>query len=77
MNWQLLKNVNAPVKRLLLLFYSDQTIRFAKRSEDGESLYIADSYIQGELVSGWVRMNYESLRKYQGNEIYWTLFVRP
>ena len=77
MNWQLLKNVNVPVKKLLQLYYLDDTVRFAMRSENGKSLYIADSYINGELVGGWVRMDYEEYKAYRGHEIFWTLFVKP
>lgn len=77
MNWQLLKNVNVPIGKLLLLFYPDQTVRFAMRSENGKNLYIADSFTSGELADGWIRMNYGEYKAYRGHEIFWTLFVKP
>ncbi len=77
MNWQLLKNVNPPVEKLLLFYYPDQTIRFALRSKDGKVFYIGESVTEGALDYGWYSVDDEYLKKHQGHEIYWSLFVKP
>ena len=45
MNWQLIKNVNPPKAKVIELYFKeDDSVRFAERSEDGESIDIADTY---------------------------------
>ena len=63
MNWQLLKNVNPPVEKLLLFYYPDQTIRFALRSKDGKVFYIGESVTEGALDYGWYSVDDEYLKK--------------
>ena len=77
MNWQLLKNVNPPVEKLLLFYYPDQTIRFALRSKDGKVFYIGDSFIEGAIEPPYDRLSDEELKRNQGYGIYWSLFVKP
>lgn len=78
MNWQLLKNVNPPINKILMFFCKDgKEIKFAERTDDGESIYIASTYYGNELGSDSYRMNFEKYKKYYGDSIYWTLLVKP
>ena len=78
MNWQLIKNVNPPREKVLELYFEeDESVRFAERSEDGESIDIADTYYDGERLGRGYFMSYEKFKKYYGDKVYWTLFVKP
>lgn len=78
MNWQLIKNVNPPKAKVIELYFKeDDSVRFAERSEDGESIDIADTYFEGEILGKGYFMSYEKFKKYYGDKVYWTLFVKP
>lgn len=78
MNWQLIKNVNPPKAKVIELYFKeDDSVRFAERSEDGESIDIADTYYEGEILGKGYFMSYEKFKKYYGDKVYWTLFVKP
>ena len=78
MNWQLIKNVNPPKAKVIELYFKeDDSVRFAERSEDGESIDIADTYYDGEILGKGYFMSYEKFKKYYGDKVYWTLFVKP
>lgn len=78
MNWQLIKNVNPPKAKVIELYFEeDDSVRFAERSEDGESIDIADTYYEGEILGKGYFMSYEKFKKYYGDKVYWTLFVKP
>lgn len=78
MNWQLLKNVNPPKAKVIELYFEeDESVRFAERSEDGESIDIGKTYYDGEVSGDDYRMLYEKFKKYYGDKVYWTLFVKP
>lgn len=78
MNWQLIKNVNPPREKVLELYFEeDNTVRFAERSGDGESINVGDTYYDGEILGKDYFMSYERFKEYYGDKVYWTLFVKP
>ena len=78
MNWQLIKNVNPPREKILELYFEEyDCVRFAERSEDGETIVIGRSYYEGEVSGYEDYMSYEKFKKYYGDKVYWTLFVKP
>lgn len=78
MNWQLIKNVNPPKAKVIELYFKeDDSVRFAERSEDGESIDIAETYFEGEILGKGYFMSYEKFKEYYGDKVYWTLFVKP
>ena len=78
MNWQLIRNVNPPKAKVIELYFEeDDSVRFAERSEDGESIDIADTYYEGEILGKGYFMSYEKFKKYYGDKVYWTPFVKP
>lgn len=74
MNWQLLKNVNPPLDKLLL-FYSQggKAIFFAIRKD--AQLEMANTFTNG-LRESW-KCPYSWYKEMYGEKIYWTLFVKP
>lgn len=78
MNWQLIKNVNPPRSKALELYFQDyDSIQFAERSEDGESIEIGKTFYDGEVSGDEYRMSYEKFKKYFGSRVFWTLLVKP
>ena len=78
MNWQLLKNVNPPREVVLELYFEeDRCVRFAERSEDGESIYIGSGYYDGQIDGNVYRTSYEKFKRFYGDKVYWSLFVKP
>lgn len=76
MNWQLLKNVNPPLRQILMFFCKDNNeIKFAERT--GECIYIASTYYGNELGSDSYSMPFEKYKKYYGDSVFWTLVVKP
>lgn len=77
MNWQLLKNVNPPLSETLELYRTDtKSIEFAVRI-DKDKILIASTYFDDEVGNDAYPMNYNRLKEYYGDKIFWTLFVKP
>lgn len=74
MNWQLLKNVNPPMDKLLLFYTPNgKAIFFAIRK--GVQLEMGATFTNG-LRESW-KCPYDWYKEMYGEKIYWTLFVKP
>lgn len=75
MNRQLLKNVNPPLKQLLMFYCPERNaVFFAIRDEHG--FVMANSYSDG-LRESWRAYEFEAYKRMYGDRLYWTLFVKP
>lgn len=79
MNWQLLKNVNPPIGKIIQLYDENSlSVLFARRvGLRGQSLQFSQTYKNGGIGLSPDELDYKSFREAHGSRIYWTLFVKP
>lgn len=79
MNWQLLKNVNPPIGKIIMLFdVNSQSVLYARRvGLRGQDLQFSLTYQNGGIGIHPSELDYKSFREEFGDKIYWSLFVKP
>ena len=74
MNWQLLRNVNPPLNKLLVFYCPERNAVFFGRRQ-GTMLEMGNMFSDG-IRDGW-NVRYEDYKQLWGHKVYWTLFVKP
>ena len=74
MNWQLLRNVNPPLNKLLVFYCPERNAVFFG-CRNGSMLKLGNTYSDG-IRDGW-NVRYEDYKQLWGHKVYWTLFVKP
>lgn len=79
MNWQLLKNVNPPIGKIIMLFDENSlSVLYARRvGLRGQSLQYSHTYQNGGIGLRPEELNYKGFKEEHGDKIYWSLFVKP
>lgn len=79
MNWQLLKNVNPPIGKIIMLFDANSlSVLYARRvGLRGQNLQFSQTYQNGGIGLHPDELDYKSFKEEHGDKIYWSLFVKP
>lgn len=79
MNWQLLKNVNPPIGKIIMLFDANSlSVLYARRvGLRGQNLQFSQTYQNGGIGIRPDELDYKTFREEHGDKIYWSLFVKP
>lgn len=79
MNWQLLKNVNPPIGKIIMLFDENSlSVLYARRiGLQGQSLQFSHTYQNGGIGLHPDELDYKTFKEEHGNKIYRSLFIKP
>ncbi|HIR20921.1 MAG TPA: hypothetical protein IAC89_01675 [Candidatus Aphodousia faecalis] len=79
MNWQLLKNVNPPIGKIIMLFDANSlSVLYARRiGLQGQSLQFSHTYQNGGIGLHPDELDYKTFKEEHGNKIYWSPFIKP
>lgn len=79
MNWQLLKNVNPPIGKIIHLYDANsQSVLYARRvGPRGQNLQFSQTYQNGGIGIHPFELDYKNFREEFGDKIYWSLFIKP
>ncbi len=79
MNWQLLKNVNPPIGKIIQLYDEKSlSVLYARRiGLRGQNLQFSQTYQNGGIGIHPYELDYKNFREEYGDKIYWSLFVKP